>query len=191
MLEVELKAALTPEQTAGLPDRLEAMGFANSALLQETDLYWNGGGRDFRETDEALRLRRVADLRTQKAENLLTYKGPRRDSRSNTRLEHETSVGSMETARQLLEALGYQAAYIVEKRRREFTREGITVCLDQVAGLGNYLELEILLRDGMDRDAAIDRLLALLDSLGVSREALCRRSYLELLIAADTVRKSS
>lgn len=191
MLEVELKAALTTEQAAGLPDRLEAMGFADSALLQETDLYWNGGGRDFRETDEALRLRRVADLRTQKAENLLTYKGPRRDSRSNTRLEHETSVGSMETARQLLEALGYQAAYIVEKRRREFTREGITVCLDQVAGLGNYLELEILLRDGMDRDAAIDRLLALLDSLGVSRETLCRRSYLELLIAADTVRKSS
>ena len=27
--------------------------------------------------------------------------------------------------------------------------------LQQVAGLGNYLELEILLRDGMDRDAAI------------------------------------
>ena len=56
----------------------------------------------------------------------------------------------------------------------------MTACLDQVEGLGSYLELERLLPDSGDRDAAVDGLLALLEDLGVSRRALERRSYLEL-----------
>ena len=51
-----------------------------------------------------------------------------------------------------------------------------------MAGLGEYLELEILLEDAERREAAVDTLLALLDTLGVRREALRRESYLELLL---------
>ncbi len=182
MLEVELKAVLTPEQAAGLPDRLAALGYAPGALLRETDVYWNGDSRDFRKTDEALRLRTAEDLKTHTAETLLTYKGPKRDGRSNTRTEYETSVGSMAAARGLLRALGFRDLFTVDKTRREFSRGKVTVCLDSVAGLGEYLELEILLEDAERREAAVDTLLALLDTLGVRREALRRESYLELLL---------
>lgn len=180
MLEVELKAVLTPEQAAGLPDRLAALGYAPGALLRETDVYWNGDSRDFRKTDEALRLRTAEDLKTHTAETLLTYK--ERDGRSNTRTEYETSVGSMAAARGLLRALGFRDLFTVDKTRREFSRGEVTVCLDSVAGLGEYLELEILLEDAERREAAVDTLLALLDTLGVRREALRRESYLELLL---------
>ena len=182
MLEVELKAVLTPEQAAGLPDRLAALGYAPGALLRETDVYWNGDSRDFRRTDEALRLRTAEDLKTHTAETLLTYKGPKRDGRSNTRTEYETAVGSMAAARGLLRALGFRDLFTVDKTRREFSRGKVTVCLDSVAGLGEYLELEILLEDAERREAAVDTLLALLDTLGVRREALRRESYLELLL---------
>ena len=73
--------------------------------------------------------------------------------------------------------------FTVDKERRTFLRDGVTACLDQVEGLGSYLELERLLPDSGDRDAAVDGLLALLEDLGVSRRALERRSYLELLMA--------
>ena len=174
MTEVELKAALTDAQAAALPEALPGLGFAPKASLRETDLYFNGGGeRDFRKTDEALRLRRRRDLDAGTEGTLMTYKGPKEDSRSNTRTEHETSVGDLDTARRVLEALGFKAQYTVDKVRREFSAGDVTLCLDAVEGLGSFLELEILLEDG-DRNAAVDVLLSLLDRLGISREALSR-----------------
>ena len=88
----------------------------------------------------------------------------------------------MAAARGLLRALGFRDLFTVDKTRREFSRGKVTVCLDSVAGLGEYLELEILLEDAERREAAVDTLLALLDTLGVRREALRRESYLELLL---------
>ncbi len=192
MTEVELKAKLTDTQAAAMPERLSALGFTHSAALGETDLYFNGGKEhDFRRTDEALRLRRYRDLTAGAEENLMTYKGPKTDQRSNTRVEYETKVGDLDTARKLLEALGFQAQFTVDKTRHEYTDGCVTACLDTVDGLGSFLELEILLDDGGGREHAVDQLLALLDQLEVSREALGRKSYLELLMASATVKKSS
>lgn len=187
MTEVELKAALTAAQALTLPARLTAMGFAPAETLRETDLYFNGTQRNFRTTDEALRLRRCQNPDTGETVSLVTYKGPKRDGRSNTRTEYETAVADPETLRGILQALGYTPQYLVDKTRRHFTRDSITVCLDTVADLGSYAELETVLTDGTDHDAAVDALLSLLDALEIPREALSRRSYLELLIAAGVV----
>ena len=48
------------------------------------------------------------------------------------------------------------------------------------------MELEELLPDGAPRKPATESLLSLLDTLGVSRSALTRKSYLELLMEAAT-----
>ena len=186
MTEVELKARLTEAQAAGMAETLASLGFAPKQNSREVDVYFNGNLRDFRKSDEALRLRSRTDLDAGATETLWTYKGPKADPRSNTRTEYETAVGELEIAKHILESLGFEAAYTVEKVRREVQRGSVTVCLDQVTGLGAFMELEILL-DGGDRDGAVESLLALLDTLGVSREALSRKSYLELLIASATV----
>ena len=47
--------------------------------------------------------------------------------------------------------------------------------------MGGFLELELLVPGEEQREAAVARLLALLEALGISRERLSRRSYLELL----------
>ena len=54
MLEVELKAALLPDQADVLPNVLAALHFAEQAAVQETDIYFNAPDRDFRKTDEKL-----------------------------------------------------------------------------------------------------------------------------------------
>lgn len=191
MIEVELKAALTEEQAEAMEQVLKALGFRPHRTVREIDVYLNGGPeRDFRRTDEALRLRTCRDLSAGTEETLLTYKGPKLDERSSTRREYETTVGDLETAQSLLGALGFAAAYTIDKERQTMIREKITVCLDRVAGLGPYLELEILQESG-SQEQAVDGLLHLLDSLKVSREALTRKSYLELLMASAMEKKSS
>ena len=57
----------------------------------------------------------------------------------------------------------------------------MTLCLDEVTGLGFFLELETLTPNETARAAAVDRLLEMLDRLGIARMRLTRRSYLELL----------
>ena len=57
MLEVEIKANLTEFAKENIRDKAEKLGFVYSSTLKETDLYFNGNDRDFRHTDEALRLR--------------------------------------------------------------------------------------------------------------------------------------
>lgn len=182
MTEVELKAALTATQAVEMPRRLEILGFAPSASLGETDRYCNGADRDFRKSDEALRLRTCRDLRRGGETTLLTYKGPKRDARSNTRTEWETAVADADAALGILEALGFAPQYTVDKTRHQFTRESVTVCLDTVTNLGTFMELELLLPEGAHHETAVDQLLALLEALGVGREALLRTSYLEMLI---------
>jgi adenylate cyclase class 2 len=181
VLEAELKASLGDMSVEALLDRALARGFAPEGAVRERDVYFNGAGRDFRRTDEALRLRSVRRLPDGPRESLLTYKGPKLDQVSNARTEYETAVSDGETAEKLLEALGYRPLAVVDKVRRTYRMEDVTLCLDEVEGLGGFLELEILVPAEEGREEAVCRLLALLDGLGISRDRLSRRSYLELL----------
>ena len=186
MIEVELKAALDARQPVELVSALSALGFSEQAAVQESDVYYNGCGRDFRRTDEALRLRSVTALPDGGTQTCITYKSPKLDTASSTRLELETAVADAAVMHALLLALGFREAFTVEKTRRSFTRGAQTVCLDAVEGLGSYMELEELLPDGAPREPATESLLSLLDTLGVSRSALTRKSYLVLLMEAAT-----
>lgn len=181
MLEAELKAFLGDLTAEELAERAMALGFLPEEQVRETDVYFNGTERDFRRTDEALRLRSVRRLPDGPRESLITYKGPKLDRVSNARTEYETAVSDGETAQKLLEALGYRPLAVVDKVRRTCRREDVTLCLDEVAELGSFLELEILVPGEEQREAAVSRLLALLEELGVPRDRLSRRSYLELL----------
>lgn len=180
MLEAELKASLGGLTAEEVADRAVLLGFLPEARVQETDIYFNGKERDFRRTDEALRLRSVVLLDGTR-KSLVTYKGPKLDSVSNARTEYETGVSDGETAQKLLEALGYRPLAVVDKVRQTYRLGEVTLCLDEVTDLGGFLELELLVPGEEQREAAVARLLALLEALGISRERLSRRSYLELL----------
>ena len=135
MLEVELKATLagiTPEEVEA---RCEALGFLADRELREVDIYFNGVDRDFRRSDEALRLRSCKSLPDGNEVCYLTYKGPKLDGVSNTRTEYEVAVSDLQTADKLLSAVGCRAVHTVEKIRREFRLHEITLCMDAVTGL--------------------------------------------------------
>lgn len=185
MLEIELKARLESQTVPGLKERLDA-AFSLNRTLEERDIYYQAPDRDFKKTDEALRIRRQ-DLEETAA--LLTYKGPKIDGLSNARVELEIEVGDADNTQALLTALGYTVIRTVDKKRSEYQGKGedgkITICLDHVDGLGHFIELEYIAPDDLpdkERESIRDRLLSLLDELGVPRENLTRKSYLELLI---------
>ena len=64
--------------------------------------------------------------------------------------EYEFAVNDGNAARQMLTALGWQEVVTVDKVRLESKTEDYTICIDEVAGLGLFIELEILTKDSAD-----------------------------------------
>lgn len=187
MTEIEIKASLhaVPAEIAA---KASALGFEPDYTCTEDDTYYNGIDRDFRKTDEALRIR--SHTQGGRTDTLLTYKGAKQDSVSMTREELETAAEDADTLRRILSALGFRPVLHVVKKRQSLAGTsdyaGIHVCLDEVEGLGAFIELEDVAPEDIsdaERASRLNRLLSLLDQLGIDRADLTTRSYLEMLLA--------
>ena len=64
--------------------------------------------------------------------------------------EYEFAVDDGNVARQMLAALDWQEVVTVDKVRLESKTEDYTVCIDEVVGLGLFIELEVLTEDSVD-----------------------------------------
>lgn len=178
--EVEMKFPLPPGRAP--IERLRELGFSPSEPHFEADHYFNHPSRDFRETDEAFR------VRESRGGVELTYKGPKLDRLTKTREELEIPLmvepRTAASACRMFEALGFRPVATVAKRRKrggvEFQGRKVTVVWDQLEGVGEFLELEIVVEEAQ-LDAARQTLLALAEHLQLGPST--RASYLELVLA--------
>lgn len=181
MIEVEIKLPLFRRS---ITERaLADYGFLAGHLVKESDLYFTSDFHDFMKTDEALRIRTCEDLTLRTSVSFLTYKGAKLDTVSSAREELETEIADADAGRQILTALGYRGLYPVKKLRQYYHKENVTACVDQVEGLGSFLELEILVETEAERPAALAHIEDILAALGSSLSETTRKSYLALLLA--------
>jgi adenylate cyclase class 2 len=167
MIEVEVKARCGPE----VVDKILALGAVLKGTEHHQDIYFNSPIRDFRETDEALRIR----IKEQGAR--LTYKGPKLDSQTKSRLELTVVVDDPSNMEKILAELGFRPSGEVRKQRTKYALGEVTFALDEVEGLGSFLEIEALAKD--DWTAKKDWVLEMLHQLCLGESI--RKSYLELL----------
>jgi adenylate cyclase class 2 len=183
MLEIELKFANA--DFPAVERALAQLGASNWSQREEVDAYFNAPDRDFRQTGEAFRLRRVGPR------NFFTYKGPRLPGGVKMRTELEVPLADgPEAAAQykaLLVHLGYRPVAEVRKLRRctELTRAGrhLQVCLDEVEQLGRFVEIETLAEEER-LDEGRQAVLDLAADLGL--HSVEQRSYLTLLLLSQS-----
>ncbi|TWT39677.1 class IV adenylate cyclase [Blastopirellula retiformator] len=177
--EVELKFPV--DDLRRVEAALSSLGAEIEIPVKQSDYYYGHPSRDFAETDEALRIRKVG------SKNIITYKGPKIDSTTKTRREIEVPLvsGSEGAANivEMLESLGFSLVAEVTKNRRkanlQFADQEVEVALDEVKNLGQFVELEISAEEA-DIDAARTAINELAAKLGLSGSE--RRSYLELIL---------
>jgi adenylate cyclase class 2 len=187
MYEVELKVRADHDPVR---ERLRELGADPAGAVEQVDTYFDHPGREFAETDEALRVREVRPLddgedaatgdAAATAETRVTYKGPLVDDVSKTREEIETGVDDRGAVETILERLSFEPAATVRKRRERFRLDGYTVTLDDVEGLATFVEVEREVAEGVDaaREGAVETL----DRLGLDPDDGIRTSYLGLLL---------
>jgi adenylate cyclase, class 2 len=178
--EVEMKFPLGGAMLSA--ERLRSLGAVVSDARVETDVYFAHPSRDFAQTDEALRIRRKG------TENFVTYKGPKLDAATKTRHEIDLPLPPGESTASawtdMLLALGFTMVGEVRKSRRKtfvaWRGRRVELSLDEVEGLGRYVELELVVEPEA-MEAAKECIASLAAELGLSGSE--RRSYLELLLA--------
>jgi adenylate cyclase, class 2 len=182
VLEVEAKFPVA--EFATVEQRLRAGGARLIADRTDADCYYTVPGRDLKRTGEVFRLRRTGER------SCLTYKGPRRPGPTKTRPEVEVPLAPgdqpAEDLHRVLTQLGFGTVAIVQKNRRiyKWQRNGFALeaCLDELAGVGRFVELEVL-ADEADATAAQEELLRAAAELGLDGQE--KRSYLELYLESQ------
>lgn len=84
--------------------------------------------------------------------------------------EYEFVVDDGNTARQMLTALGWQEIVTVDKVRLESKTEDYTICIDEVSGLGLFIELEILTEDNANAGGIQQQMHTFLKNLNIDGE---------------------
>jgi adenylate cyclase class 2 len=192
MYEVEVKMRA---DHGAVRARLAERDATLARRVRQVDTYYDAPHRDFAETDEALRIRRetvgggggddregrVADADGGDTETKITYKGPLVEAESKTREEFETAVDDVAAAEGILGGLGFSPAATVEKDREFFELDGYTVTLDDVAGVGEFVEVE---REAAESEIQPVRegAYAVCHDIGLDPGDQIRTSYLGLLL---------
>ena len=181
--EVELKFPV--ESPDAVVAKILDLGAIKGDTRRQVDTYFNHPSRDFGETDEAFR------IRTTDGRHRVTYKGPLVDAVTKTRREIELPFGDTDDAgeqfAEILQSLSFRETGTVNKTRVFYHLQWqdleVEVCIDDVEGLGSFIELETVTGEtGLDADR--ESLLQLADELGLANSE--RRSYLVLLMEKIT-----
>jgi len=167
---VEIKAHL-PEP-ARVRKLVEEISNTGPICLDQKDTFFNcPGGR--------LKLRVIADSEAE----LIYYIRPdsSEPSESNYVRSHITDSDSL--LELLSKALGVRG--VVRKKRTLYIAGQTRIHLDQVEGLGEFIELEVMLGSEQDTEEGFRVARRLMEKLGILGEDLVDRAYVDLLDEAD------
>lgn len=165
---VEIKASV--ENIDGLRQRVEEISQTPAELIPQEDIF-------FHTQEGRLKLRFLANDRGQ----LIYYE--REDRAGPKRSEYLVSeTAEPDRLKTVLEkALGVRG--IVRKRRWLYWLERTRIHLDEVEGLGSFLELEVTLSPGQSTEEGTATAAELIGRLGVAQRDLIEGAYIDLLEA--------
>ena len=174
MRNVELKAR-DPDPARTL-ERALALGAEDRGEIRQRDTYFTGArGR-----------LKVREQQTEDAafwDELIEYSRANEvDARTST--YRRVPVADAAPLREALDA-AYGTLVTVTKRRRLLLWEGVRIHLDEVEGLGSYLEFEAVGEPGSDLVLERNRVERLRAELGIEDENLVATSYADLMLETD------
>lgn len=174
MMEVEVKVALDEKEKEEVLKKLRK-ACSTERFQEEEDVFFISTHNTSLGVNNTLKLRRSD------GEAKLIFKNKEDNKDLKRSLEFEVRVKEEDVGNllQILRHLGFKESLIVRKRRISFYFNGCTVNVDDVEGLGSFLEVEVLSEDEVND--AFNRILEALSALGLSEKRLIRKSYAELI----------
>jgi adenylate cyclase class 2 len=159
--EIEVKC-MVPSTSDATAAHLVGRGAFWSAPFVQDDQAYAERGWSFDQSKLGFTFARI---RTVDGHHTLTLKVPQANSLAC--LEYETGVDDAPQTDAMLEAMGYRPTVRIRKRRRTARFGDITLCLDEVDGLGLFMEAETMTSAGEDGAAIQGGLRAWLEAFAL------------------------
>lgn len=138
--EVEAKFPLYNREEA--VSQIEKLGFKHHKKdKKQVDIYYSPPGREFYSGEiisEWLRIREEEGVFSFNFKQWLPI-GAKIQNQCN---EYETFVSDVEALKKILDALGFEKKIVVKKNRNSWLADDTEISIDEVDGLGCFIELE-------------------------------------------------
>lgn len=161
--EVEVKFLV--QDTVALFMALRARGIELSAPVCQDDQAYAPVGWRYGQPKLGVAFAR---LRTVAGRHMFTVKRPSENALSCE--EHECEVSDRGQMHRAIVAMGFYPTVRIEKVRRTANVDEVSLCVDEVAGLGTFLELERMVPEHVPGVAVQEQLAAFVADLGVAAE---------------------
>lgn len=171
MKEIEVKARI--RDIDALTGALAVKGFVFGEPAIQDDVIFLPAGIEFPEITKGVPVVRV---RTADGVSTLTLKMRVIAENEMIKLEKETNIGDEKAAIEIVKHMGFHEVMRVGKKRKKCEHDGMTVCIDDVAGLGAFIEVEKL-SDAENDETVFLRLNGFLLSLGIEPEDMVTKGY--------------
>lgn len=174
MIEVETKLKI--DCIEHIEERIKGLIGDYKGEKTEIDLYFDHPDTHIFDGGCALR------VRDSDGKYRLTYKGPKKDDETTSREEIEIGIESASKMIKILDELGFYEICEVKKLRKTYLLKDLIITLDNVADLGEFIEVEGKASNDREFEEKKDEIFKLLKKLGLSTEAISQKSYLEMLL---------
>ncbi|ASJ01061.1 class IV adenylate cyclase [Thermococcus gorgonarius] len=164
-MEIEIKFRVNFDETR---EKIESLGASFVREEVQEDLYFS------LPYPNLLRVRRIKNL----GRAFITYKYIRDPGKNEEFEEIEVEVSNFEKTVEILKRLGFREDVWVRKKRLVYRLDGITFELNEVEGLGSFLDIEVI-EDDVDKAKEI--IWETARKLGLSEEDVEPRLYQELI----------
>ncbi|MGP8323574.1 MAG: class IV adenylate cyclase [Methanosarcinaceae archaeon] len=174
MIEVETKLKI--DCIEHIEERIKGLVGDYKGEKIEIDLYFDHPDTHIFDGGCALR------VRDSDGKYRLTYKGPKKDDVTTSREEIEIGIESASEMIKILGELGFYEIGKVKKLRKTYLLEDLVITLDDVMGLGEFIEVEGKASNDREFKEKKDEIFKLLKKLGLSTDEISKRSYIEMLL---------
>src|SRR3989344_497678 len=99
--------------------------------------------------------------------------------------EYETLVGDRDTANKIFLAMDFKPLVTVDKTRRKFMYKDYEIALDDVVGLGSFVEIEYKGKETVDPQTTTNQMVEFLKKIDCGRIELNNGGYPMLLLFPD------
>ena len=161
-MEIEIKAKLKHKEKVA--DKLKTLGAEEKKQKHQFDQYYNHPKKDIRETNEYIRLRYLYGENKGK----FCYHVNAGDATQ----EYEVPIEDINAFKQILKLCGFSPLGLIDKKRRTFALDAFEITIDEVNGVGDFLEIET---EGELNEVKIKkaRCIKLLEKIGLSKQDIC------------------
>jgi adenylate cyclase class 2 len=174
-MEVEVKSKVKNFPT--LRRKLKAMGAKFGSVLNQTDRLFYP--REAIKTKAQKSGDYLLRIRNEDGKHFLAYKGL--TERKGVWVEYEFGIDNPQEARKLIEAMGFGLALILKKKRIPGKLGKIVFCLDQIKGLGDFIEMEIITGKGKSKEAQ-QKIMQIFSQLGIDKGDFVRIGYPQIIL---------